>query len=442
MMRTVYREGNSSMSTKRCWRCLGALLTLAPLAGVAAAPAAPVVVRGAHLYTAPDAPRVEGGVVVMRGARIGAAGSGEVAVPRDATAAPCGTDGTIVAGFQNSHVHFIGEAFAGAARQPAASLQRALETMLPRHGYTTVVETASFDPANSFAMRARIERGEVRGSRILTVGLPLFPPRGIPFYLSHFPEPVRARMPQPDSADAAVRTVDGNMAAGAEATKLFIATPVLPRGTVRRMPAEVALAASRATHRRGGLTMAHPTGLAGVRAAIAARVDILVHFTLDDPAPWPADVMRGFLDARMAMVPTLKLLRYELAKEQVPPQVAAGVIDTAVQNFGRLVAAGGRVLFGTDVGYMTDDDPTEEYALMQRAGMSPMAILAALTTAPAEAWGEGRRRGKLQPGMDADVVVLDADPVRDARNFAKVRCVFRQGALVYRAAARGAAPQR
>ena len=35
--------------------------------------------------------------------------------------------------------------------------------------------------------------------------------------------------------------------------------------------------------------------------------------------------------------------------------------------------------------------------------------------------------------MDADLVVLDADPVPDVRNFAKVRCVLRHGVPIYSA---------
>jgi imidazolonepropionase-like amidohydrolase len=33
--------------------------------------------------------------------------------------------------------------------------------------------------------------------------------------------------------------------------------------------------------------------------------------------------------------------------------------------------------------------------------------------------------------MDADLVVLDGDPVSDVRNFARVRCVYRGGKLIY-----------
>jgi len=37
--------------------------------------------------------------------------------------------------------------------------------------------------------------------------------------------------------------------------------------------------------------------------------------------------------------------------------------------------------------------------------------------------------------MDADLVVLDADPAQDIRNFAKARCVFRGGLPIYTAPA-------
>ena len=102
-----------------------------------------------------------------------------------------------------------------------------------------------------------------------------------------------------------------------------------------------------------------------------------------------------------------------------------------MREFGRFAAAGGKVLFGTDVDYMTDTDPTEEYELMALAGMSPMQILASLTTTPAERWNEAPRRGRLAPGMDADIVVLDDDPARSVRHFANVKCTIRGGKVIF-----------
>jgi imidazolonepropionase-like amidohydrolase len=68
---------------------------------------------------------------------------------------------------------------------------------------------------------------------------------------------------------------------------------------------------------------------------------------------------------------------------------------------------------------------------MQRAGLTAAQILASLTTAPASRWKEEKRRGRVAIDMDADLVVLDGDPVGDVRNFARVRCVYRGGKLIY-----------
>ena len=386
--------------------------------------------RSAKLYLAPDLAPIEHGVVLVRDGKIALVGGGDVSIPEGTPLSAC-SGGVVTAGFQNSHVHFIGEAFDGARAKPAASLKEALDSMLTRFGYTTVVDTATFDRDNSLALRSRIDSGEVPGPRIRTVGLPLFPPRGIPVYLSHFPREIRERLPQPDTTQAATLVVRDNAAAGTDATKLFVATPTDDRGTIRRMPAEIARAAADETHRHKQLVIAHPTDIDGVRTAIDAGVDILAHTTLGEEAPWPEEVLRRFVDADMAMIPTLKLLGYELQKQGVPDAPARHVVKTTVDNFRAFVAAGGRVLFGTDVGYMTDYDPAQEYALMADAGMSPMQILASLTTAPAATWREEDRRGKLAAGMEADIVVLDADPAVEPRNFAKVRCAFREGKLIY-----------
>lgn len=409
---------------------LAALLASAP--GAASEAPSTWALRGTRLYVAPDSAPIENGVVLVNGGNIAMVGGGEVSIPDRTPVSEC-SGGVVTAGFQNSHVHFIGEAFTGAGDKSATSLKDALAAMLTRYGYTTVVDTATFDRGNSLALRTRIESGEVPGPRILTVGLPLFPPQGIPFYLSHFPKELRDRLPQPDTAQAAAQVVRDNVAAGTDATKLFVATPTDDRGTVKRMPVDIARAAVDETHRHQQLVIAHPTDIDGVRTAIAAGVDILAHTTLGEETPWPDEVLRQFVDADMAMIPTLKLLGYELEKQRVPDDDARHVVKATIDHFRAFAAAGGRVLFGTDVGYMTDYDPAQEYALMAEAGMSPMQILASLTTSPAKAWRESDRRGKLAAGMDADIVVLDADPADDPRNFAKVRCAFRQGKVVYQA---------
>lgn len=387
------------------------------------------VLRGSKIYTAPDREPVLNGVVVIRDGKITAVGAkGSVAIPPNARESTC-SGGIITAGFQNSHVHFIGDTWNAAGKQPAHELSKKLATMLTRYGYSTVFDIAS-DRDNTLALRARVVRGEVLGPRILAVGLPLFPPNGIPIYLDHLPREFIDRMPQPASADAAVKVVRENFDAGAEATKLFIVTPQA-RGTVKRMPPEIARAAADETHRRGGLVFAHPTDIAGVEASLAADVDILAHTTHGVETPWPDALQRQAISQGMSLIPTLKLMGYELKKESVPPAISARLIDASLAHTRSFAAAGGQVLFGTDVGYMNDVDPTEEYVLMAKAGMSPAQILASLTTNPAARWKESSRRGRVATNLDADLVVLDADPMVDVANFAKVRCTISGGRTVY-----------
>jgi imidazolonepropionase-like amidohydrolase len=385
--------------------------------------------RGVKIYPAPDAAPIDDGVVLLRDGRIVSVGRRDEQSDRVPTLAAGCEGGVLMAGFQNSHVHLIGKAFADAKTAPAPALAKGLTELLTQYGFTTAFDIAS-DRDNTLALRARVNRGEVDGPRILTTGLPLFPPQGLPIYLNDMDPAFLAKMPQPDTVASALATVRQNLDAGADATKLFLVTPQRGR-TVKRMPDDIAAAAASETHRRGKLVFAHPTDPDGIRAALRAKVDILAHPPLGTPGPWPPALMAQLRAEGVTMIPTLKLLKVELAKEHVPPEEAERILQDSVHEFGLFAAAGGKVLFGTDVGYVSDADPTDEYALMARAGMSPMQILASLTTTPAERWNEAQRHGRIATDMDADIVVLEGDPVRDVKQFANVKCTVRGGKVIF-----------
>jgi imidazolonepropionase-like amidohydrolase len=116
---------------------------------------------------------------------------------------------------------------------------------------------------------------------------------------------------------------------------------------------------------------------------------------------------------------------------ELPGRVVEAATSDAVEQVRSYAAAGGQILFGTDVGYMTDHDPADEYRLMAGAGLTPAQILASLTTAPAARWNEGERRGRVAAGQDADLVVLGGDPLADTNRFADVRCTIRGGEILY-----------
>jgi imidazolonepropionase-like amidohydrolase len=206
------------------------------------------------------------------------------------------------------------------------------------------------------------------------------------------------------------------------------------RNSTKVLAPDIALAAAKETHARGRPLLAHPTSVAGIRAALDAGVDVIVHTTIDDQNPWDEALTRRMVAQNMAVIPTLRLWEYELRKNRAPREVVDLLLGAAFDELRAFMAAGGQVLFGTDVGYMHEFDPTDEYVYLAQAGMTPMQILASLTTAPAARWKD-KNLGRVEPGFGADLVVLAADPADDVKNFASVRCVFRAGRLVYAAPA-------
>ena len=378
---------------------------------------APLALVGGTVYESPAAAPIFDAVLIVADGRVVAVGPrGKVVVPAGAVAIDCA--GTVIfAGFQNSHVHFTEEKWVDAAHQEPARLSVNLSTMLTRFGYTTVVDTAS-SLANTAALRRRIEAGEVAGPRILTAGEGVYPPKGIPYYVRDtLPAAIVDALPQPSSPAEAVAVVRQHVAGGADILKLFTGSWV-SRGKALPMPAEIAAAAAAEMHKHGQLVFAHESNVEGLRVALDAGVDVLAH-GIDDSRGLTAEDRARMRRQNVGVIPTLMLFGRG--------RFLFDVLDE-VRDYAR---SGGQILFGTDVGYLTAYDPTEEYVLMASAGLGWREILASLTTSPAARFGEAGRRGKVSPGMDGDLVVLDADPVKDIRAFANVRHTIRAGIVIY-----------
>jgi imidazolonepropionase-like amidohydrolase len=204
-------------------------------------------------------------------------------------------------------------------------------------------------------------------------------------------------------------------------------------GRVAFMKPDIARAAADETHRRGLPVLVHPTDVEGIELAIEAGADVLVHTTIGGgKTVWDEVLVAKLVEQGIGVVPTLKLWRYELERAGVPADIVEQALGDAVAQLRAFSTAGGQVLFGTDIGYMSDYDPAGEYREMARA-LTPMQILASLTTAPAARWKEEDSRGRVAKGLDADLVVLDADPAEDAAHFAGVRCTIRAGQPVFEA---------
>jgi len=382
---------------------------------------------GARIYPSPSENPIDDGVVLVRGGRVVAVGArGNVKVPRNARRLDC-AGLTLVAGFWNSHVHFTELKWEQAASLPAPQLTRQLQEMLTRYGFTSVFDTGSYWEITKH-IRRRVGTGEVLGPKIFSAGEILFPKGGSPpaAVLKAGGSIARA-MPEVENPRQAISLVRQKFAGGVDAVKLYAQTFW---DLNLKLPPEVIKAVTAEAHRRGKLVLAHPSNSYGLEASVDGGVDVLVH-TTPQIGPWGEALITKMKRNGIALVPTLKLWRVELEKGGVPPNVVQTFQDRGVEQLRAYFRAGGPILFGTDVGYVTDYDPVEEYRQMERAGMGFRDILASLTTSPAARFGESRRKGRIAAGMDADMVLLAADPAGDVKAFSNVRYTLRKGRIIY-----------
>lgn len=400
---------------------LGWLGCQGPIARDAGPPALAIV--GARVYPSPAGPPIADAVVIVTGAQITAVGPrSEIRVPPSATVLD-GTGATLMAGFWNAHVHFIEEKFMSSATRPAAELAASVEAMLTRWGVVNAVDTGS-PPDNTLALRRRIESGEIPGPRIRMMSGGFVPVGGSPFYLAP------ARLPEVADSQAAARAVERLLEnPEIDGVKLFTGSWAT-QSSVVVMRTAVVRAAVEAAHRRGRLVFAHPSNSPGARAALEGGVDVLAHAFPAGP-DWDRQLPRRMREANMAMTPTLKLFQWDLGRLGVPPAGIERTQRTAAAQVRAFAEDGGQLIFGTDVGYVTDYDPTDEYVLLERAGLSLAAILTMLTTAPASRFNAGAGAGRIVVGGPADLVAVTGDPAADIRALSRVRYTMRNGRVIY-----------
>jgi imidazolonepropionase-like amidohydrolase len=391
-----------------------------------AAYAETIAFEGATVYVSPFEPPIASGTVIAVDGRITAVG------PRSATKIPAGArvvdckGMTLTSGFWNSHVHLIEDKLQGAATAPAASLTSHFQEMLTRYGFAYVFETASLDLGNTLALRKRIESGDVAGPTIYTTGVPFVTPNGTPLYLAPL------KLPEVSTAAEVQSFVRGQLARGADGVKFWGVSPN-SRTTLAEMPLELARAAVAEVHAVGKLAFVHPTNVTGVRVAAASGVDVLVHTSPDQMEAWDEKLVAEMRATNMALIPTLKLYTWDPARQGASAEMIKRVVGVAQQQLRLYLRAGGDILFGTDVGYVTDYSPKDEYVLMREAGLTFEQILSSLTTAPAKRFGAASRTGTLAAGMDADLVAIEGNPSADIAALVDVQYVYRKGKLLYAA---------
>ncbi len=379
-----------------------------------------LVIRHARIYPSPTDQPIDDGTILIRDGVIAAVGP-QIDVPADATEVPC-NHCVVTAGFWNAHVHFTEPKWDFSEWKSADTLNAQLADMFLSRGFTTVVDTGS-NPADTFPIRRRIEHGELAGPHIYTSGPPLYPPHGLPFYIRESaPAWIQFMMPEPATPDAARRIVRQEIQSGTDITKLFTGSWI-ERGHVLPMPLNIAKAAVETAHLNGKLVFAHPSNLAGTRVAIDSGVDVLAH-AADDTAGVDQALLSSAIRKNMAMIPTLKMFSTTVTTDShyMDP------IRNEVHEFHNL---GGQLIFGTDVGYMSDYTTEREFSELGLSGLNWQDILAMLTVNPASRFGVSASKGTVTPGKLADLTILSADPATDLTNFSRVAAVIRSGGIIW-----------
>jgi imidazolonepropionase-like amidohydrolase len=376
-----------------------------------------LVLLGGSVYASPDAAPLSDAVVVISSGVITAIGSrNDVPVPQDARVIDC-TGKTVVAGFWNSHVHFTQAAWKNAASAPAASLEEHMQEMLTRWGFTSVWDLGS-DPRDSLALRQRVNSGDVPGPNIFFAGS-IFPKGGHPVYL-----PAELQLPEAATSDEATQMSRAYLERGLDGIKLFTGVYMGEKPVVN-MDVAIARAAVEVAHAQGKPVFAHPQNRAGLETVIEAGVDVMAHIIPGEPG-YSAEQLARFKSQGTALTPTLSMF----AKTVGGPELSARLVDSGVAQLKAFSENGSPVLFGTDVGFTTIYDTSIEYELMHRA-LSERQILASLTTNPAQ-YFKAANKGRVEKGFDADLTVLDGDPVAEVRNLANVAYTIRAGEVIYR----------
>ena len=253
--------------------------------------------------------------------------------------------------------------------------------------------------------------------------------------------------------------VAGRVGEGSDYIKLIL-EDFSAHSDTRRLPtitAAQAKIAIDAAHKAGKLGVVHVSRLRDGKAAINAGADGLVHIFGE---PTDAAFVAAAKKRKAFVIPTLSVLatiaRADegrtlgedarlvpwLAKAQAdslkasfgPGEAKPAVLADAIANVRALHAAGVDILAGTDSGNPGTAHGASmhgELELLVRAGLTPSEALAAATSVPARRFKLGDR-GRIAPGLRADLFMVEGDPTRDIFATRAIAGVWKNGYAVER----------
>lgn len=293
-------------------------------------------------------------------------------------------------------------------------------------GFTTVQSPGSL---TDLPLRDAIAKGLLPGPRVLTAGEPLF-----------------GRGPETGPPDEIRAFIRKQKATGADLIKIFASQSIRSGGGMTLSQEQLNAACDEAK-KQGLRTLVHAYRDA-VRAATLAGCTQVEHGTLatDDDLRLMAE--KGtYLDPQAGLVIENYLVnkdRYLGTPGYTPEGFAA--MEKIIPMEHELIQhamkiPGLKVVFGTDAVAGSHGRNAEEFIdRVHDSGMDPMTAMVSANSLGAEALGLGGLIGSIAPGLQADIIALDGDPLKDITAVRRVVFVMKNG-IVYKNVARRAIPE-
>jgi imidazolonepropionase-like amidohydrolase len=325
---------------------------------------------------------------------------------------------TILPGLIDTHVHLdthFGKDGTASNRgeTPAQAIlyeaENAYITLMA--GFTTVQSIGS---PSDVEVRAAIARGVIPGPRLLTSIRPVNENTGTPDQIREFVRKVKAD--------------------GADLVKLFASKSSREGGTQTMTDEQVAAACGEAKS-LGLRTWVHAHSPSSIRAAVNGGCTVVTHGSQATPAELDLMAARGvYFEPNIGLVSQNYLenrSRYfgiGNFDEQGFAFTEKGIPMKLAMFKNALGVSGLKLLMGTDAGAGAHGRSAEEIIYrVQIAGQRAADALANATSLNAQSLELGSRIGTIAAGMDADLIAVDGDPLKDITALRRVRFVMRSG---------------
>lgn len=296
-------------------------------------------------------------------------------------------------------------------------------TTLAHWGVTTALDMGAKDPTVIHGLRGTAGVADVR-----TAGFLAAPLTGTHIARLGYPASVAISTPGEAGAWVSARVADGS-----DYIKLLL-EPTLP-GQPEPLTPETAAAIVTAAHAAGKKVIAHTTTGTTAAIAVQAGVDAITHTPLGEVL---SEEFANELQTRgVVAIPTLSLMSAMANNWPFPVRPPTVDFANALATIARFHGKGVAIVAGTDSNAhpSTPAQPPHgealhgELELMVAAGLTPVEALRAATSNAAEFFGL-TDRGRVTPGLRADLVLVDGNPTSDISATRSIRGVWIAGERV------------